>query len=126
MTIAYQSDSSGFVSLLGYAIILYGFLSDVIFFNEKILALQFVGALIIFVATFIVAVIKLCEQHRQRKKQQTQVKTSTAAATDGEAAAEVGNVAERLETEAPIMNGEGDAPADKELNSPRDRRQIQR
>lgn len=39
MTIAYQSDSSGFVSLLGYAIILYGFLSDIIIFNEQILAL---------------------------------------------------------------------------------------
>lgn len=36
MTIAYQRDSSGFVSLLGYAIILYGFLADLIFFNEEI------------------------------------------------------------------------------------------
>ena len=36
MTIAYQSDNSGFVSLLGYAIILYGFLSDVLIFDESI------------------------------------------------------------------------------------------
>ena len=68
MTIAYQSDSSGFVSLLGYAIILYGFLSDVIIFNERIMALQLAGALIIFCATFAVAVYKLCEAHKLRKR----------------------------------------------------------
>ena len=68
ITIAYQSDSSGFVSLLGYAIIVYGFLSDVIFFDEQILPLQFAGAMIIFVATFIVAVYKVCEAHRERCK----------------------------------------------------------
>ena len=39
MTIAYQSDSSGFVSLLGYAIIIYGFLSDILIFNEDLVAL---------------------------------------------------------------------------------------
>ena len=60
VTIAYQSDSSGFVSLLGYAIILYGFLSDVFVFKEEIQTLQLVGALIIFGATFFVATVKLC------------------------------------------------------------------
>ena len=67
MTIAYQRDSSGFVSLLGYAIILYGFLADLIFFNEEIQTLQLLGALIIFAATFIVAVYKLCEAFKERK-----------------------------------------------------------
>ena len=67
MTIAYQSDSSGFVSLLGYAIIIYGFLSDIIVFNEDIHALQLTGALIIFAATFVVAAYKLCEAHKAKK-----------------------------------------------------------
>ena len=39
VTGAYQSDASGFVSLLGYSIIIYGFLFDVIIFNENIMAL---------------------------------------------------------------------------------------
>ena len=67
MTIAYQSDSSGFVSLLGYGIIVYGFLGDVIVFDETILPLQFTGAMIIFSATFIVAVFKLCEARKAKK-----------------------------------------------------------
>ena len=66
MTIAYQSDSSGFVSLLGYAIIVYGFASDVLIFNEQLVALQLLGALLIFSATFFVAVFKLCEAKTQR------------------------------------------------------------
>ena len=73
MTIAYQSDSSGFVSLLGYAIILYGFLGDVIIFNERLMALQLAGALLIFVATFVVAVVKLCQQHKERQRLLTRV-----------------------------------------------------
>jgi len=36
MTIAYQSDSSGFVSLLGYGIIVYSFLSDILIFDEDL------------------------------------------------------------------------------------------
>ena len=83
MTIAYQSDSSGFVSLLGYAIIIYGFLSDIIIFNEEIMALQLAGALLIFLATFAVAVYKLCEQHRMKRKMITQVEI-TGTKTAGE------------------------------------------
>mmetsp|Transcript_10074 Transcript_10074/g.13701 ORF Transcript_10074/g.13701 Transcript_10074/m.13701 type:complete len:90 (+) Transcript_10074:576-845(+) len=39
MTIAYQSDGSGFVSLLGYGIIVYSFLSDVLIFDEDLVFL---------------------------------------------------------------------------------------
>ena len=69
MTIAYQRDSSGFVSLLGYAIIIYGFAADLLFFETNVNALQIVGVILIFAITFIVAVIKLCEAHKQRKAQ---------------------------------------------------------
>lgn len=70
MTIAYQSDSSGFVSLLGYAIILYGFMSDVFFFDETLLPLQLFGALLIFSATIIVAVLKLYGAYKAKKAAQ--------------------------------------------------------
>mmetsp|Transcript_31339 Transcript_31339/g.38831 ORF Transcript_31339/g.38831 Transcript_31339/m.38831 type:complete len:95 (+) Transcript_31339:1120-1404(+) len=82
MTIAYQSDGSGFVSLLGYGIIVYSFLSDVLIFDEDLVFLQLVGALVIFTATFFVAVFKLCEQHRARKRAESFNKVQ---AGDGEA-----------------------------------------
>ena len=66
MTIAYQRDSSGFVSLLGYAIIIYGFMADLLFFETNIDALQMVGTSIIFVTTFVVAVNKLCVGYKAR------------------------------------------------------------
>lgn len=73
MTIAFQRDSSGFVSLISYALIFYGFLSDVIIFNEKIMVLEVIGAIIILVSTMTVATIKLCETYRQKQKQISQV-----------------------------------------------------
>ena len=68
MTIAYQSDSSGFVSLLGYTIVFYGFLADIVVFNEDIQGLELAGALLVLAATVVVAVIKLCQAYRQTKK----------------------------------------------------------
>ena len=73
MTISFQRDSSGFVSLISYMLILYGFLSDLIIFNEKIMMLEVIGAVIILTATMTVATIKLCEAFSLRKKQLTQV-----------------------------------------------------
>ena len=63
MTIGFQRDSSGFVSLITYLLILYGFLSDLIIFNEKILLLEVIGAIVILVTTITVATIKLCEAY---------------------------------------------------------------
>lgn len=68
MTIAYQSDSSGFVSLLGYTIVFYGYLADIVVFRVDIQGLELVGALIVLTATVVVAVIKLCQAYRQKKK----------------------------------------------------------
>ena len=61
LTIAFMSDSSGFVGLLSYAIVVYGFLSDVIIFQESILALEILGACVIMVATLTVSGIKIHE-----------------------------------------------------------------
>ena len=54
--------------MLGYVIIVYGFLSDVIIFKEDLDPLQVAGAMIIFAATFFVSTYKLCEAHKKRKK----------------------------------------------------------
>ena len=66
MTISFQRDSSGFVSLISYMLILYGFLADLIIFNETILLLEVIGALIILGTTMTVATIKLCEAYSLR------------------------------------------------------------
>ena len=63
MTISFQRDSSGFVGLISYMVILYGFLSDLIIFEETILLLEIIGALLILTVTMTVATIKLCEAY---------------------------------------------------------------
>ena len=68
MTIAFQRDSSGFVSLVSYMLIFYGFLSDIIIFDEQILALELIGAMVVLAATITVATVKLCEAYRKRKQ----------------------------------------------------------
>lgn len=67
MTIAYQRDRSGFVSLFGYCIIIYSFLLDIVWFDEDLVWLELLGALLIFAVTFVIAFYKLCEQHKARK-----------------------------------------------------------
>ena len=88
-----------------------------IIFNEEIKALQLIGALIIFAVTFVVAVVKLCEQHKERRKLLTQVSTPGAVAEEGEAST--------AGTARPLVNG-GDAAAEVEMTTTRDKRQIHR
>ena len=61
MNLAYQLDTSGFMSLLFYISIVYSYLSDIFIFKEQIEALEIAGVLLIFLTTFTVAVIKLRE-----------------------------------------------------------------
>ena len=65
------------MSLISYALIFYGFLSDVIIFDEKILPLEVIGAVVILASTMTVATIKLCEAYKQRKEQITKVSSDT-------------------------------------------------
>ena len=39
MTIAFQADGSGFVSLLGYGVIVYSFLADILIFKDDLIPL---------------------------------------------------------------------------------------
>ena len=61
MTIAFQKDKGGFVSLFSYSKIVYGFLADIFLLPEQILPLEIIGASLIFLVTISVSVIKLCE-----------------------------------------------------------------
>ena len=53
-TVAFQSDSSGFVSLISYISIVYGFLSDVLIFNESFNAISLVS--LVSIMTIVVGV----------------------------------------------------------------------
>lgn len=57
--IAFQSDSSGFVAVIGYLIVLYGFLADEFIFDSAITGFDLVGACIILFVTVGVTVFKL-------------------------------------------------------------------
>jgi len=56
--IAFQSDSSGFISLLGYMQVVYAFLLDIFVFKSTISVVQLASALVICVTTLTVAVYK--------------------------------------------------------------------
>ena len=57
--IAFQSDSSGFVAVIGYLIIFYGFLADQFIFSSPITGFDLAGAALILVVTVSVTLYKL-------------------------------------------------------------------
>lgn len=61
--IAFQSDSSGFVSVVGYLVVFYGFLADEFVFKRPIAGLELAGACMIFVVTVGVTVFKLRQRY---------------------------------------------------------------
>ena len=61
ITIAYQSDSSGFVSLFSYLNIVYGYICDLIILDITLNAVEFSAALIILIVAIAIAYYKLRE-----------------------------------------------------------------
>jgi drug/metabolite transporter (DMT)-like permease len=59
LNIAYQSDKSGFISIIGYLCVFYGFLCDEFIFNAPMTGFDLLGAILIFVVTVGVALYKL-------------------------------------------------------------------
>jgi drug/metabolite transporter (DMT)-like permease len=57
--IAFQNDSSGFVSILGYMTIVYGFAADELIFHQSINGMELVGATLIFIVCITTAIVKL-------------------------------------------------------------------
>ena len=62
--VAYQSDSSGFVALLGYIVVVYGFIADEVIFDNSISGQTLAGALTIFVVTVGVTGYKLLQSRK--------------------------------------------------------------
>ena len=46
---------------------------DIVWFDEDLVLLELLGALLIFAVTFVIAFYKLCEQHKARKLSEQQV-----------------------------------------------------
>lgn len=66
-TIAFQSDSSGFVSLVGYVAVLYAFLADYLILGETISVTEMVGAALILSVTVWVSVLKIRAQNAEKE-----------------------------------------------------------
>ena len=58
-TVAYQADKSGFVALISFMNIVYAYICDQIFFDERLNAIEFTAALSILLIAIGVAVYKL-------------------------------------------------------------------
>ena len=61
LTVAFMNDRSGFVSLMSYMLVFWGFLADILIFKEEIGLLEFLGAMVVLLATLVVSVIKVCQ-----------------------------------------------------------------
>lgn len=64
--IAFQSDSSGFIALIGYIAVFYGFLSDVFIFNASMTVMAVGGAVLIMIVTVGTAVYKLKQAEKEK------------------------------------------------------------
>lgn len=68
VNLAFQNDSSGFVSIIGYMAVFYSFLADQFLFDAPITGFDLVGAICILCVTFGTAVYKLRLQQKQIKQ----------------------------------------------------------
>jgi len=66
-TIAFQKDSSGFVSIIGYIGVLYAFLADTFIFHDSISTVEMASAFVILLVTMSVTVFKLRENQLAKK-----------------------------------------------------------
>lgn len=69
--IAFQKDSSGFVAIIGYMIIFYGFLADYFIFGFTINGVQIAAALLILGVTVGTSVYKLKQKQSEQQQQQS-------------------------------------------------------
>jgi len=62
-TIAFQSDSAGFVSMVGYVAVVWAFVLDFLVFSNLISGFQLICALVIFSTTITISVIKFTSKN---------------------------------------------------------------
>ena len=65
-TIAFLSDSSGFVALLSYIKLIYAFLADCLLFNESFTWVELLAASTVLVVTVITSIVKLRESKKEK------------------------------------------------------------
>ena len=65
-TIAFQSDTSGFVVLFGNISLVYMFLCDSFFFKESFSKVELSGILIILTVVISIAIYKVCEKNKAK------------------------------------------------------------
>ena len=70
MTIAFQSDSSGFVSLLTYFNVIYAFVADILIFKESLTWVELLAAFTILFVTVLSAIVTLRESQKLKQLQQ--------------------------------------------------------
>ena len=66
VTIAFQSDSSGFVALISYVNILYAFVADVVIFKESFGWVELLAACVILVVTVGTSIYKIREGNKAK------------------------------------------------------------
>ena len=67
-TIAYQSDTGGFVSLIGYIAFAYAYTADELIFHETFNWVEMVAAIIIVLATGVTSVYKIREANLEKER----------------------------------------------------------
>jgi len=67
-TLAYQLDSSGFISLIGYMRIIYAYIVDLVFFHAVITPISSVAASVILIVAVSLSVYKLCQEKSSKPK----------------------------------------------------------
>ena len=67
-TAAFHFDSTRFVSLFSFNIVIYGFITDIFLLVEPLNHYDVIGGITIHISTIIVTVYKLCKKYKDSKK----------------------------------------------------------
>ena len=65
--VAFQADSSGFVALLSFVVLVWAYAADMLIFNEEFKTMDLVASAVILITTFTIAVIKLKSKEKQKQ-----------------------------------------------------------
>ena len=81
-TAAFRYDSTRFVSLFGFNMVIYGFVTDIFILIEPVHVLNIIGAVMIHVMTMIITFYKVCKTYRDNKKKKAEEKEKADADAD--------------------------------------------
>ena len=67
-TIAYQSDTGGFVALISFIAFVYAFFADILIFHESFSWVEMLAAIVIVFVTVTTSIYKVKEQQAEKEK----------------------------------------------------------